>query len=51
MNEIPWYLSLFDAELLKQRIEELTKKAEKYGITLEEYLYYAKIELSRETTF
>ena len=42
MNEMPWYYSIFNTDLLKQKAEELTKEAEEYGMTLEEYLQYKK---------
>ena len=42
MSEMPWFYSIFNTDLLKQKAEELTKEAEKKGMNLEEYLQYKR---------
>ena len=42
MSEMPWFYSIFNTDLLKQKAEELTKEAVKNGMNLEEYLQYKR---------
>ena len=48
MNDLPWFYSLFNMELLKQKAEELTKEAEELGMTLEKYLQYKKNKMEMQ---
>lgn len=38
MNEYPWYMSLFNADLIEQKNKQWQKEAEEKGMTLEAYL-------------
>lgn len=47
MSEYPWYMNLFNMDLIEQKNKEWEKEADKKGMTLDEYLYYLKITSCR----
>ena len=46
-NEMPWYYSIFNPDMLKEMAEKMSKEAEKQGMTLEEYLKSRSVDNQR----
>lgn len=53
MSDLPWYMSLFNVDLLKKNMEQYEHEAKDAGMTLAEYLESKRlmdIPLDKEDT-
>lgn len=39
-NNLPWYMALFNEDLIEEKMKELEQKAKEQGMTIDEYCEY-----------